>query len=276
MQSLSDKHSLSDTSQNQRRSEGFSDPESCIEALKSNIKMSHPQVLFLRGHPSPNWLSSLGAFCYVDPELFRGFLRYRAEPGSDYYFESAPSIMSNIFRFKFSTIGYKNRRYRSSQEEIDALREKASNDLNKYRAELRGNWALKTGGSIVRDFHVIDERYCVIEQEIVISIFDVGKTWMGKNSFTTNMDTFADDYSYCLHRFGANIADGPQFPWLRSDTQLLPITLLPIVQYKPRCELKSRSIGDRAPMPVKERNAQSLAIFPEGYRRGLDWSLAKS
>lgn len=200
-QSLSEKHSVSDTTQNRGRSEGFSDPESCIGALKSNIEISHPQVLFLRGHPSPNWLASIGAFCYVDPELFRWFLRYRAEPGSDCYFDSAPSTMSNIFRFKFFTIGSKSRRYRSSQEEVDASRGKASSGLHRYRTELRGNWALKTGDSIVRDFHVLDERHCVIEQEILISIFDVGKTWMGKVSITTTIDRFADNsYSYRLYR----------------------------------------------------------------------------
>ncbi|KAF2807993.1 uncharacterized protein BDZ99DRAFT_535882 [Mytilinidion resinicola] len=180
-QSLSDKHSLSDSNKNRGGSEGFADPESCIEALRSNIEISHPQVLFLRGHPSQSWLSSIGAFCYVDPELFRWFLRYHAGPGSDYYFDSAPSLVSNIFRFKFFTIGSKNYRYRSSQEEVDALRGKAASDLQRYQTELRGNWALKPGDSTVRNFRVLDEWHCVIEQEIVISIFDVGKTWMGND-----------------------------------------------------------------------------------------------
>jgi hypothetical protein len=179
-QSLSDKHSMFDTTRNPGRSEGFSEPDPCIEALKSNIEISHPQVLFLRGHPSPNWISKIGAFCYADPELFRWFLRYRSEQGSDCYFDSAPSVMSNMFRFKFFTIGSRNRRYRSSQEEIDSLRAKTSSDLHRYRAALRGTWILDIGVSIVRDFHVLDERHCVIEQEIVISIFEIGKTWMGK------------------------------------------------------------------------------------------------
>lgn len=87
--------------------------------------------------------------------------------------------MSNIFRFKFFTIGSKNQRHLSSQEEVDALREKAANDLQRYQNDLRGNWALKPGDSIMRNFHVLDERHCVIEQEILFSIFDIGKTWMG-------------------------------------------------------------------------------------------------
>jgi len=168
--------------------------------------------------------------------------------------------MSNIFRFKFFTIGSKNYRYRSSQEEVDGLRRKAANDLQRYQTELRGNWALKPGDSIVRNFHVLDERHCVIEQEIVISIFDVGKTWM----------TIA-----CTDA-GYDLTQGPRFPWLGGGAEPLPITLLPIVQYRPRCALKSRSINESTTGPKKGRNTQSLAVFPEGYGRGLDWSLAKS
>jgi hypothetical protein len=40
--------------------------------------------------------------------------------------------------------------------------------------------------------------------------------------------------------------------------------------------LKSRSINESNPGPKKGGNTQSLAVFPEGYGRGLDWSLAKS
>ncbi|KAJ5384992.1 hypothetical protein N7517_002903 [Penicillium concentricum] len=167
--------------------------------------------------------------------------------------------MSNIFRFKFFTIGSKNYRRRSSQEEVDALRGRAFNDLQRYQAELRGNWALKPGDSIVRNFHVLDERHCVIEQEIVVSVFDVGKTWM----------------AIACTDAGHDLSQGPRIPWLEGGAESLPITLLPIVQYRPRCALKSRSINE-SNEPKKGKNTQSLAIFPEGYGRGLDWSLAKS
>lgn len=199
-QYLSDTHSFPEKDKTRGPFQGFTDPESCIEALRSNIELSHPQVLFLRGHPSPSWLLSIGAFCYVDPELFRWFLRYRAEPASDYYFDSAPSIMSSIFCFKFFTIGSNTYRYRSSQEAVDTLRGKAANELLSYQNELRQKGVLQIGDSIVRNFHVLDERHCVIEQEIVISIFDVGKTWMGMISSLNIVNRFADDFSYRLYR----------------------------------------------------------------------------
>jgi hypothetical protein len=77
--------------------EGFADPNVCTEALKTNIELSLPQLLFLRGHPAPGWPSSISAFFQVDPELFRWFLRCFTEPGSDHYFDSDSSLMSNIF-----------------------------------------------------------------------------------------------------------------------------------------------------------------------------------
>lgn len=40
--------------------------------------------------------------------------------------------------------------------------------------------------------------------------------------------------------------------------------------------MKSPSISDNTNSLIKERSAQSLAIFPEGYGHGVDWSLAKS
>ncbi|OBT70665.1 hypothetical protein VF21_10210, partial [Pseudogymnoascus sp. 05NY08] len=255
----SDKQSLSENNKHRERSEGFTDPEPCIEALRSNIETSNPQVLFLRGHPSPDWLSSIGAFCYVDPELFRWFIRYRMGPGGDYHFDSATSVMSNIFRFKFYTIGAKNYWSRSLQTEVDVLRRKAASELQKYQTELRGNWSLKPGESIVRNFHVLDERHSVIEQEIVVSIFEIGKTWM----------------AIACTDAGFDLTQGPRGPWSQDGAEPLPITLLPIVQYKPRCALKSRSINEGTIRPERGKNTQSLAIFPEGYGRGLDWPLAK-
>lgn len=195
-----DSFSVSDSSKSRSRSQGFSDPNSCIEALRSSIELSNPQVLFLRGHPSPSWLASIGAFCYVDPELFRWFLRYREAPGSDCYFDCPPSSMSNIFRFKFSTIGSQSHRYDSPQEVVDALRQKAAKEFEKYQQSLRLPFTPQPGHSIVRNFHVLDERHCVIEQEIVISILEIGKTWMGMIPSRNIICSCADDNSCRLYR----------------------------------------------------------------------------
>lgn len=75
---------------------------------------------------------------------------------------------------------------------------------------------------------------------------------------------------------GHDLTQGPRFPWLWGGAEPLPVTLLPIVQYRSRCALKSRSINESTTGPKKGGNTQSLALFPEGYGRGIDWSLANS
>ncbi|KAJ3497233.1 hypothetical protein NLG97_g2060 [Lecanicillium saksenae] len=255
-QTMPDKLPASDNSAHRGRFEQFADPDLCIQALKSNLELSKPQVLFLRGHPSPAWLRSIGAFCYVDPELFRWFLRYKESVGSDYYFDSAPSAMSNIYRFKFSTIGFQRYFVRCSQEHVDLIRKEASQAFEKYKRELLGG-TLPTGSSIVRNFHALDERHCVIEQEMDISIFEIGKTWMA---------------IVCTDA-GDDLAKGPRLPWVDGmyNSQL---ELLPVMQYRPKYSLKSPSLNKSESGEEAKRNSQSLAIFPQGYGRGLDWCLA--
>lgn len=157
-------------------------------------------MLFLRGNPSAGWVRSIGAFCCVDPELFRWFLRYKESAGGDYYFDRAPSAMSNIFRFRFYTIGSKRDFCRFSQDDVDAMRAEANQRFEHYKRELLGGLSLATGSSIVRSFRAIDERHCVIEQEMDISIFEIGKTWMGMYLCVPDAwKPFADRSSHCLY-----------------------------------------------------------------------------
>ncbi len=160
--------------------DAFNDPARCIESMQRSVDESEPQVLFLRGHPSPEWISSIGAFCHVDPEFFRWFLRYRSIPDNDQFFSAAPTIFSNIICLKFTTIGCKDGRDRSSQNAVDRLRIQVANDMSKYRTSLMDDRDFKRGDSIVRGFHVLDEKHCVIEQEASVTVLHVGKTWIGK------------------------------------------------------------------------------------------------
>lgn len=160
--------------------DAFNDPATCIQSMQRSVEECEPQVLFLRGHPSPEWISSVGAFCHVDPEFFRWFLRYRSFPDSDQFFSAAPTTFSEIFHLKFTTIGCKDARDRSNQNAVDRLRKQAANDMSIYRTLLKNDRDFKQGDSIVRDFHVLDEKHCVIDQEASVTILDVGKTWIGK------------------------------------------------------------------------------------------------
>lgn len=73
---------------------------------------------------------------------------------------------------------------------------------------------------------------------------------------------------------GHDLTEGPQLPWL-DNRDSLPTMLLPIIQYRPKCALRSRRLNESQPGPEAVRNAQTLAVFPEGYGRCLDWSVAK-
>ncbi|KAH6625000.1 hypothetical protein B0J18DRAFT_197543 [Chaetomium sp. MPI-SDFR-AT-0129] len=233
-----------DDQENQRQSEGFSDVESCIEALRNNIEASHPQVLFLRGCLPPGWVSSIGAFCDVDPELFRWFTRYaeRAEDGC--YFGSAPLAMSSIFCFTFFTIV--NTHQRKPQLAADVHSAEAA--LESVQAELRTWGRGRTPGeSIVRKFYELDELHWVMEQEMAISIFEIGKTWM----------------AIACTDAGQDFTHGPP-------RHPLGATLVPIIQYRSKCALESGVI------PKMGGNTQSLAAFPERYGRYLDWASATS
>lgn len=75
---------------------------------------------------------------------------------------------------------------------------------------------------------------------------------------------------------GHDLTKGPQIPWMRTSTESLPMTILPTIQYKPKCALKSRNITTRSTGSTESRNPQSLAIFPEGYGRSIDWSISNS
>lgn len=75
---------------------------------------------------------------------------------------------------------------------------------------------------------------------------------------------------------GHDLTKRPQFPWGRANTDSLPMTILPTIQYRPRCALKSRNLNTRTASSKELRSPQSLAVFPEGYGRAIDWSLASS
>lgn len=138
----------------------------------------------MRGHPPPNWLSSIGAFCNVDPELFRWFTRYQAYPENDCYFGHPPLAMSRIFRFTFFTIVEMNPDGVPEQV-IHTRRIAAAHKVRRYQAgRSRDIPSLKPGDSIVRNFYVLDSPHCVIEQEMAILTFEIGKTWMGEYTVT--------------------------------------------------------------------------------------------
>ncbi|KAK4146962.1 uncharacterized protein C8A04DRAFT_25156 [Dichotomopilus funicola] len=133
---------------------------------------------------------------------------------------------------------------------------KANLEYRRYHAELNNwQWVMnpKPEDSIVRDVYTPDGRHHVIKQEMAISIFEIGKTWM----------------AIACTDAGGDLTKGTMLPWLEEVGPVAP-TIVPIIQYRPKCALNSRVI------PKTKGNAQSLAVFPERDGHRLDWASAKS
>jgi hypothetical protein len=64
-------------------------------------------LLFLRGHPTPGWLATVGAQFRVDPEYFRRHMDLNLSPGITNRFASPslPSVSSNFITLRVTTIG---------------------------------------------------------------------------------------------------------------------------------------------------------------------------
>jgi hypothetical protein len=158
--------------------ESFNTPKACVEAIRRRAK-SEPQVIFLRGYPSPEWIKSIGACCRIeDAEFFRWHLRFKCRQE---YCLSQPlfSAFSNIIRLKFITIGSRNSNG-NKQETVDKLRDKATKAMKSYESDLKIGDMVRSGDSIVRDYYVLDEQHVVIEQEMSICITKSSNNWTGK------------------------------------------------------------------------------------------------
>lgn len=157
----------------------FNDPSRCIKVVEDHQMNHQPQVLFFRGHPSPEWITVIGSFCKIDPEYFRWNLRFLND--REYFSSpSLPSTFTNIIRLRFITIvcNEKIKDDDSDQATVDTLREQGRHGMKEYRRVI--NYGLGTGDSVVRDYYVLDEKYSSIEQEMTISLNPVGKTWISE------------------------------------------------------------------------------------------------
>lgn len=149
----------------------------------SDEKDRQALILFLRGFPSPAWLSSIGWKCDVDPEFFLRHLEFRStSTGEGKYFTlpALPSTSTNIVRLRVPTIGYRQHDGCDEQAEVEKLRLKTGEDMRAYSSNLKRHVKVKVGDSIVRSFAVYDQRHYAIEQDISICVNEFGKGWIGE------------------------------------------------------------------------------------------------
>lgn len=161
----------------------ISDFEEGTDALKES-KYGH--ILFLRGHPSPEWILSIGARYKVDPEFFRRHLDFLAGPRHAYSLPPLPSTGNASFKLRSTTIGasISTTQTNNKQSALDKFRVDNRAKLTAYRDKLRGSHDLGPGDSIVRESSIHDLRHFSIEQDISVYVTPYYKSWAGKESLS--------------------------------------------------------------------------------------------
>lgn len=149
------------------------------------------QILFLNGHPSPQWLNAIGGKFCVDPEFYQRHLDFRADIGRPDYFTlpALPSASETMTRLRITTTGYRQPKsgfpaYQHPQMYLDKLRSDAAKGMRQYENILRTEDKWKTGDSIIRNFAIHDTEHFTIEQDISVCIDRIGHGWIGKGSLT--------------------------------------------------------------------------------------------
>ncbi|KAJ5406073.1 hypothetical protein N7465_007357 [Penicillium sp. CMV-2018d] len=139
----------------------------------------HGRLIFMRGHPSPEWLLAIGATYQVDPEFFRRHLDFCPGLRDHYLLPSLPSTSQTALTLRVTTIGASIAKFKtvSEQNTIETLREENRLRVNDYRESLRGFTQMNLGDSIVREFSVHDSQQFSIEQDISLHVGTCGKGW---------------------------------------------------------------------------------------------------
>lgn len=237
------------------------------ELLRQAGKRSS-QILFLRGLPCSNWLSTIGATYRIDPEFFQRHVDFRSTFSRWEYFPlpSLPSASNNIVKLRYVTLGQWDRKATkaaASQDEIDKQRAESAKAMNRYMHQLRLGMVsdLEVGNSIVRDFSVYDEVHFAIEQEISICVNKPSKGWTA----TVWLDT------------GNDLSRGIPGPWQtsgkNSGESWCVRNFNDVIQIQPCGALKSHKTALAKENRPNSNLPQSSALLHLEYGKLLDQEL---
>jgi hypothetical protein len=93
----------------------YKSPEKFGRDCTGKQQQHSPSLLvFLRGHPSPEWLRTIGYVCNLDPEFLRQHLEFRWTDKEKTFYTSPglPSSSSNIIRLRVPNIVTHKKRLR--------------------------------------------------------------------------------------------------------------------------------------------------------------------
>jgi len=135
------------------------------------------RVLFLRGYPSRQWLCRLGAKLDLDYDFLNTHFSNESQfnVAENYCYPLMPTFGSNTIRLTFTSLGVWDN-YHSGIQLAEA-RKALHKEMKAYKIDLNKGEGLKTGHSIVRDFHLHDLRHFSIEQMLTISLMPHDGHW---------------------------------------------------------------------------------------------------
>lgn len=99
----------------------------------------HGHVLFLRGHPSPDWLLSIGTKYQVDPEYFQRYLDFFLGQPEHFPLPALPSTALPMIKLRITTIGGSQNPLKTSdrQGDLQDIQGKTMKAKKDYRESLR-------------------------------------------------------------------------------------------------------------------------------------------
>jgi len=142
----------------------------------------HGHILFLRGHPSPEWLLSIGAKYQVDPEYFQRYLDFFLGQPEHFPLPALPSTALPMIRLCITTIGGSEKppHTANQKEDLQIIQGDTSAAKKVYREKLRKHEECKLGDSIVRECSVHDLCHFSLEQDIFMNVCRTKNSWACK------------------------------------------------------------------------------------------------
>lgn len=142
----------------------------------------HGHVLFLRGHPSPDWLLSIGTKYQVDPEYFQRYLDFFLGQPEHFPLPALPSTALPMIKLRITTIGGSQNPLKTSdrQGDLQDIQGKTMKAKKDYRESLRTHKGCNLGDSIVRDCSIHDLCHFSLEQDIFINVCRTKLGWACK------------------------------------------------------------------------------------------------
>lgn len=130
-------------------------------------------IFILRGHPSPDWLGTIGSVQLVDPEYFCRWLDFPYAAGrlNEFSLPALPTVGWNILELPVISIGKREGLYAvERQDDLDATRIRSAAAMRKHHDLLHGQDDGQVSSSVARDLYVFDQNLFAIEQKITICL----------------------------------------------------------------------------------------------------------